>query len=420
MEIKRTKYSGRAIVAICSLVYFASYFTRKGFAATMAGMISAGVIDKSLGGFIGMGLFICYGVGQLISGYLGDKIKPRDLIFIGLGLSGVCNLLMPLVPSAVLMIPIWALNGLGQAMLWPPIVRMLADSLDHEGFVRANLLVTSAAHVSTIILYLYVPVCLEFFDWKTVFFSAASLALLTILVFAVSMSALVKKSSAEDVEKSDTPTPVSTKTAEDFNVFIKRAISAGLIPILICIVMMGFLRDGIESWLPTLYSEAFGRDASESVLVSVLLPIFSMLSISIITVLHRSRLFGNEVRGSLVIFAAAALTCVPLSILIDSDNAATRIVCLVLAALVCAFMHAINFLLISCLPGRFSAMGRSATASGLCNACVYIGAAISMYGIAATSAFGWNVTVITWIGISAVGVIATLIALKAYTTFIKK
>ena len=202
MEITRTKYSGRAIVAICSLVYFASYFTRKGFAATMAGMISAGVIDKSLGGFIGMGLFICYGAGQLISGYLGDKIKARDLIFIGLGLSCVCNLLMPLVTNTALMIPIWALNGLGQAMLWPPIVRMLSDSLDHEGFVRANLLVTSAAHVATIILYLYVPVCLKFFEWKTVFFTASSLALVTILIFAVTMSILVKQSEGKTVKKS--------------------------------------------------------------------------------------------------------------------------------------------------------------------------------------------------------------------------
>lgn len=420
MEIARTKYSGRAIVAICSLVYFASYFTRKGFAAAMAGMISAGVIDKSMGGFIGMGLFICYGVGQLISGYLGDRIKPRDLIFIGLGISGVCNLLMPIVPSAALMIPVWAINGLGQAMLWPPIVRMLADSLDHERFVRANLLVTSAAHVSTIILYLYVPVCLEFFDWKTVFFTGAALALLTFVIFAISMSLIVKKGSAESTEKTDTPTPVSTKTAEDFGVFLKCAIGAGFIPILICIITMGFLRDGIESWLPTLYSEAFGRDASESVLVSVLLPIFSVVSISVITVLHKTALFGNEVRGAMVIFAAAALTCVPLSILITSDSAAIRIVCLVLAALVCAFMHAINFLLISCLPGRFSKMGRSATASGLCNACVYIGAAISMYGIAATSTLGWNVTVATWIAIAAAGALMTLIALKAYTAFIKK
>jgi hypothetical protein len=44
--------------------------------------------------------------------------------------------------------------------------------------------------------------------------------------------------------------------------------------------MMGILRDGIESWLPTLYSEAFNRDASESILVSVALPIFSIISIS--------------------------------------------------------------------------------------------------------------------------------------------
>ncbi len=420
MEISRTKYSGRAIVAICSLVYFASYFTRKGFAATMAGMISAGVIDKSLGGFIGMGLFICYGVGQLVSGYLGDKIKPRDLIFIGLGISGVCNLLMPLVTNATLMIPIWALNGLGQAMLWPPIVRMLADSLDHERFVRANLLVTSSAHVATIILYLYVPVCLEFFAWETVFYTASALAFVTLLIFAVSMALIVKRANAEVPEIKDTPTPVSTKTTEDFGVFAKRAMAAGFIPILVCIVMMGFLRDGIESWLPTLYSEAFGRDASESVLVSVLLPVFSMVSISVITVLHKTPLFGNEVRGSLVIFGMAAVTCIPLSILITSDASVVRIVCLVLAALVCAFMHAVNFLLISCLPGRFSEMGRSATASGLCNACVYVGAAISMYGIAATSTLGWNVTAITWIGISAIGAVMTLVALRAYTKFINK
>ena len=420
MEIARTKYSGRAIVAICSLVYFASYFTRKGFAATMAGMISAGVIDKTMGGFIGMGLFICYGVGQLISGYLGDKIKPRDLILIGLGLSCVCNLLMPLVSSSALMIPIWALNGLAQAMLWPPIVRMLSDSLDHERFVRANLLVTSAAHVATIILYLYVPVCLEFFTWRVVFFTASTLALVVLLIFTVAMALIVKEKGEKTPEVNTTSAPVSTKRAEDFDIFLKRAVAAGLIPILVAIVTMGFLRDGIESWLPTLYSEAFGRDASESVLVSVLLPIFSVLSIAIITVLHRSPLFGNEVRGALVIFAMAAITCIPLSILITSEASFIRIICLVLAALVCGFMHAINFLLISCLPGRFSGMGRSATASGFCNACVYVGAAISMYGIAATSTFGWNVTAMTWIGIAAVGAIAAFIALKSYSRFIKK
>ncbi len=103
-------------------------------------------------------LFVFYGIGQLVSGYLGDKIKPSYIIIFGLVLTAVCNLLMPLVPISTLMIPLWGLNGFAQAMLWPPIVKILSCYLSHEQFVSANLVVTSAAHISTIVLYLYVPV----------------------------------------------------------------------------------------------------------------------------------------------------------------------------------------------------------------------------------------------------------------------
>ena len=65
-DVKRKRVEAW-LVAICSFVYFVSYFSRKSFAAAMAGMISESVIDKVDGGFIGMGLFICYGAGQLIS-----------------------------------------------------------------------------------------------------------------------------------------------------------------------------------------------------------------------------------------------------------------------------------------------------------------------------------------------------------------
>ena len=75
MSETKKKRMGAWLVAICSFVYFVSYFSRKSFAAAMAGMIEAQVIDKIDGGYIGMGLFICYGAGQLLSGYLGDKIK---------------------------------------------------------------------------------------------------------------------------------------------------------------------------------------------------------------------------------------------------------------------------------------------------------------------------------------------------------
>lgn len=406
----KTDYSKKGVVLLCSLVYFVSYFSRKSFAAVMAGMLSEQVLDKATAGLVGTALFVCYGVGQLISGYLGDKTKPHYLLLVGLGTTALCNLLMPLVPSTVLMIPVWALNGLAQAMLWPPIVRILSDNLDHEQYVTANLMVTTAAHVATILLYLYVPVCLSFMSWRAVFFSATGMAAVSFAVFILCLHHVLP----------DSPTRVAKKDEKtgktESEPFFRTVLHAGILPIFGCIVMMGFLRDGIESWLPTLYGEAFGRDSAESVLVSVILPIFSVLSIMVVTALHRRPLFNNEVRGSVILFAVSAAVCAPVYFMITEESLLCRVLCLFFTGFICACMHACNFLLISCLPGRFRRVGRASTVSGFCNACTYVGAAISMYGIALSSeALGWSTTILLFAAISVVGAILSALAYRRYT-----
>ncbi len=415
MDIEKKKTPCGAIVALCSLVYFVSYFARKDFAAVMASMIAENLITKSQGGFIGMGLFIAYGAGQLISGYLGDKLRPRTLLAAGLSVTMLANLAMPLLPNTALMIPVWAVNGFAQAMLWPPIVRILADNLDHDRFVTANLIVTMAAHAATILLYLYVPLCLQFMTWRAVFFTATIITAVTLVIFVVSMFFVTldrphaPRKKQADVEK-------APERGGFFAIFLQ----AGLLPIFLAIITMGFLRDGIESWLPTLYGEAFGRTASESILVSAVLPVFSILSVTAIKFAHKARLFYNESSGAMILFLAAALLCVPLAVLINFEQTAWRLVCLAIAALICGTMHAVNFLYISCLPGRFAAHGKAATASGFCNAFTYVGAAVSMYGIAAvTEWMGWSATAISWILVAVLGAVCSLLALRKYTAFLK-
>ncbi len=423
MENKKVKTSGGAIVALCSLVYFVSYFARKDFAAVMAGMISDSIIDKSMGGFIGMGLFIAYGVGQLVSGYLGDRIKPTSLLIFGLATTLVCNLLMPVVSDVAiwLMIPVWTVNGFAQAMLWPPIVRILADNLDHEKFVTANLFVTTAAHISTILLYLYVPLCLQYMSWKTVFFTASVITFVVMAIFIISMFLIVFDKKTEKEEKQEKAAPVSNNSGEAKEGFFDIFVRAGIVPVFFAIIMMGFLRDGIESWLPTLYSEAFGRAATESILVSAVLPVFSIVSITAIRAAHKSKLFANETRGAAILFGMSIVLAIPLAILINFEQSALRLVCLILAALICGCMHAVNFLYISCLPGRFAAYGKAASASGFCNACTYIGAAVSMYGIAAVAEWmGWSATVITWIFIAVLGALFSILAFRKFTAFMKQ
>ena len=409
----KTKYSKNGITLLCAIVYFVSYFSRKDFAAVMAAMLAQNVLDKSTAGLVGTMLFVFYGAGQLVSGYLGDKIKPKYIIIFGLGLTAVCNLLMPLVPISTLMIPVWGVNGFAQAMMWPPIVKILSCYLSHDKYVTASLVVTSAAHISTILLYLYVPVCLTYMNWETVFYTATVMAVVTIVGFVVALRLVLPKE-AETVEM-----PNTSKAGGEKLPIGKIMLDAGILPIFGCIIVTGFLRDGIESWLPTLYSEAFNRESTESILVSVILPIFSIVSVTSITAIHKRPLFNNEIRGAGILFAASIVLCLPLAILISNEATLARIVCLVLAAIICAAMHGVNFLLISCLPGRFARFGRSSTVSGLTNAFIYIGAAASMYGIAVISeALGWSAAVISWMIIVSVGVLLAVLAYRKYTKFI--
>ena len=400
------------IVYLCALVYFTSYFCRKDFAILMSDLLQNNIIDKSTGGLICLALFVCYGVGQIFCGYLGDKVKPKYMISIGLIVTAICNLLMPCTKIPVLLIVIWGINGFAQSMLWPPIVRILSTRLDNENYVKGCLVVTSAAHISTILLYLYTPLCILYFSWEFVLISASLLAILTFIIFIICINRIIsnsKTNSKTNLTNEIETQPLSTIFKE-----------VPLILVFIIIVAMGFLRDGIETWLPTLYQEVLNRDSSESILVSILLPIFSILSISLTTVFHKKyKCFNNEIMGTLIFFVISLISIIILLAIINVNNFIIKLLCILLAALVCAVMHGSNGLLISCLPGRFAKMGRSATASGFCNAFTYVGAAISSYGFAILSEnFGWIFTIASWAVVAVIGIVFSLLAKKKYTKFI--
>ena len=413
--MERKKYSGKAIVALCTIAYFASYFSRKTFAVVAVEMESSGVVDQTVVGLIGAALFVFYGAGQLVSGYLGDKFSPKYLMFSGLMVSALCNLLLPLMPNQYLMIPVWAVNGFAQALLWPPIVRILSDSLSHEKYVTANLIVTCGAHISTIVLYIYAPICIKFWSFETVFFSSTVFCLIAGVIFITAMSVVLGKK--EIAPRRVAQPKIDIASGSVWQLF-KRS---GVLPIFICIVVQGFMRDGIDTWLPFLYSQAFNRDSGESILVSVALPIFSIISLFLVRIIHKGRVFNNEVHGAGILFALSIVLCIPFACLVSVEHTAARIICLLLAGVISACMHSTNFLLISCLPGRFAGTGKASTVSGCCNACTYVGAAVSMYGIALISdSFGWTWTIISWAVILMIGVAFASIAFKKYTAFLKK
>ena len=70
----------RSIMLLFSGVYFVSYLTRINYAAVISAIIADEKISASYAAVAVTGAFVTYGAGQLVSGWLSDRLKPSRLV----------------------------------------------------------------------------------------------------------------------------------------------------------------------------------------------------------------------------------------------------------------------------------------------------------------------------------------------------
>ena len=123
-----------ALTALLAASYMVSYITRINFGAIVSEMESATGISKSLLSMSLTGQFITYGLGQVISGVLGDRFSPKKLVSAGLVLTVLMNLAIPFCTSPFAMLVSWCINGFAQSLMWPPMVKMMTLSMSAETY----------------------------------------------------------------------------------------------------------------------------------------------------------------------------------------------------------------------------------------------------------------------------------------------
>ena len=173
----------KTLIALCCIVYFTSYITRHNYAAALAEIVLDMNITKSQGSFAMTGMFITYGLGQLISGFLGDKCKPHKIIFGGLLATALCNMGITFLHSPISMTVLWCINGVAQAMLWPPLVRIMAENLSESYYRKACVYVAIASSIGSISVYLFVPICIILSGWRLSFFIPAIISITVSLIW---------------------------------------------------------------------------------------------------------------------------------------------------------------------------------------------------------------------------------------------
>lgn len=396
------KKQASKLTALCCLVYFSSYITRLDYAAVLVEIVQDLQIAKTTASIAVTGSFITYGLGMVIFGVMGDRIKPRTLITVGLVGTTLINLMMGVLPNIYIMIAIWCFNGFFQAMLWPPVTRTLTENLGEEAARDAIAKVIQAAQVATLSIYILSPLAIRLAGWRSVFLAAGGVGTLAAVLWysgtaGITQSGVAKADEVENVEKA----PVGRLIA-----------AAGLVPMMIAIVLMGMLRDGLQTWMPTYVCEVFGLSSETSILISSLLPVLSMVAIVVSTALfHRNN--DEAVSGS-VLYAVSFVAAAVMAVIFPGPAALG----VLLFALLAGSMHGVNQMIICFTPTRFEHYGRVSTFSGLLNCFVYVGAAASTYGFAGfAEAFGWRSTMLLWMGIALLGMIFCLACIPKWRGF---
>lgn len=399
----RDKKAVNRLALLFTLVYMVSYITRINYGAIISEMVSDTGYSKSMLSMALTGSFITYGAGQIISGFLGDRFSPKKLLSIGLGLSVLMNLTVPFCQNPYQMLGVWCVNGFAQSFMWPPLVRLMTTLLSMDDYSRVSVKVSWGSSVGTIIVYLAAPVLISLLGWKSVFFFSAAIGVLMLVIwqfgkYDIAPTPRMSKNDLQPTEK-------------------KNLIRVWMIGILIAIVLMGLLRDGVTTWMPSYIGETYQLGSAVSILTGVVLPVFGIGCFQLAAMVFR-RKPGAPLFVAALFFSIGAFSAFGLNF-VSGGNAVLSVF---FSALLTGCMHGVNLILISMLPAFFRETGKVSTISGILNACTYIGSALSTYGTARlTESSGWEVTLILWVAIAAVGAIICFALMGPWKkTFLKK
>mgnify|MGYP002625441127 CR=1 FL=1 len=416
-----TDYAVKLLSILCPLVYFASYLTRKDYSIVLQAIIeNEGLLREQVGRVESLAV-ISYGAGQIISGILGDRFKPQNLIKLGLSVTVVCNLLMPFTP-AELRVAVWFVNGFAQSMLWPPLVRIMAAIMNEKQYNTVSANTNVAGLTGTIFIYLSSSlIWLKFFhSWKLTFFTSAAIGAVILVLWIVGFGRLKnvpalrferKKAGSDDAEENEDAPAEGSKGKLTLGLLM----SSGFVFIALAIIAQGALRDGITDWVPTFISDTFSQSSDKAILKSVVLPVIGVVSMKLVGI-AANKWVREEVNGAGVTFLAGTALCAVLFFVYAHNEYVT----LGVSALIVGMMHAINFFLICVVPAKFEKYGIVSTMSGIINSLTYVGASAGVYlfgKIADNEALGWNTVLLSWVVIAAVGTAACFLAVRPWKKF---
>ena len=390
--MKTTAKYALIIGSISSLAYLAVYISRNILSALSPQLNNEGIFDEAALGTLSS-IFLCaYAVGQLINGVVGDIVKSKYMISIGLLVAGITSIILPTIYQNTFVINIvYGVWGFALAMIYAPLMKLLAENVQQDYAIKCNLCINFASYFGAPLA----GVLAISFAWKTSFnVSGLILAIMAIVVFAV-FSYLERKKvivfrKAQQDEKRSLRASIST--------LIKR----NIVKFTLVSIITGVIRTTVMFWLPTYLMQhlKFSEDSSTTTYT-----VFSFaLSLASFAAIYVYKLMKYNTNNTLLVSFFAAAVFFALCIFVNNSIANTLLLLLAIISSNCAATMLWSVYCIS-----LDDTGLVSSATGYLDFVSYMSAAIASKLFAnALDSIGWSGLILVWIGLMIAGVIISI------------
>ena len=389
MKISQNAKNAIYLGSLCSVAYFAVYIARNILSAVTPQMVAGGFSEDYIGSVSALYLLF-YAFGQLINGAIGDKIKAKYMLTMGLFCAGITNLLLPVIiekPNAAMVV--YGLTGFFLSMIYGPMTKVVSENTEpiyttrcSLGYTFSSLLGSPAAGLLAV-----------FLTWQSVFFvSTGVLVAMAACVFTFftvfERRGIVKYGQYKPQEKG----------AGNIKILFKRQI----VKFSLISILTGVVRTSVVFWLPTYIAQYldFSPEEAASIFTGATLAI-SMTSFIAIFLYEK---LGHDMDKTILIVFTSSVVFFTLTYFVKAP--VLNIIFIVLAIM---SSNAAATMLWSRYCPSLRDTGLVSSATGFLDFLSYSTAALANITFAdAIHTIGWGNLILVWMGLVTLGVVVAL------------
>lgn len=395
LTVLKDKHVKNAILigGLCSVSYFGVYIVRNILGAVTPQMLGVNGITTEYIGEVSSLYFISYAVGQLINGAIGEKVKARHMMSVGLLFAGICCCVFPSVIHTMSIAKlVYSFMGFFLSMIYAPMTKLVAENTKPLYAMRCSMGYDFASLIGSPTAGLLST----FFAWETTFWVGGILIMMMGTIFFVSVWVMEKKGIVRYFQYN---VPKQKKDGNGIRILIKHQI----IKFTIISILTGVIRTTVIFWLPTYLSQYLNFSAGQSATIFSCITLFTSLTTFIAIFIYERLLHKNMDYTILIAFSCASVCFLGVFAV-----KATFLNVVLLTLGIMGSGIASSMLWSRYCPGLRDT-GMTSTATGFLDFVSYMSAAAASTLFAnAVSQIGWKNLILIWFGIMMVGVVISL------------